>query len=194
MTDEFSTSVPKTSATVMVISDEAESARIWAFSLKQAGYEVCPAGFSEKTLSIWSDEFPDIIVLEDLNSQMDVFDFCRRLRDEATVPVLLLTSQNNEAYLLAAYRAGADDCIPPPVSPRLFVAKIRAWLRRAQVVPSAALDEVQAGAFRLLPDHRKVFVPGGMEVSLTNLESRLLYLLIAHPGWVLETNYLVDRV
>lgn len=194
MAGDISTKVQRISATIMIISDELDSARIWAFSLKQVGYEVCLAGFSERTLGIWSDEFPDIIVLEDLNSRMDVFEFCRTLRAEATIPILLLTSQNNESYLLEAYLAGADDCLPPPVSPRLFLAKIYAWLRRAQVVPSAALDEVQASAFLLYPDRRLVQAPGRGEIKLTNLESRLLYLLMSHPGWVLETNYLVDRV
>ena len=194
MENEILNSSPAVSASVMIVSDEVESARIWAFSLKQAGYEVCLAGFSEKTLRIWSEEFPDIIVLEDLNSQMDVFQFCSALRQEATIPILLLTSRSNEAYQMEAYQAGADDCIPPPVSPRLFLAKIRAWLRRSQVVPSVALDQVQAGEFRLDPDRRQVLIPGGSEVKLTNLESRLLYLLMVHPGWVLETNYLVDRV
>ncbi|HZD58482.1 MAG TPA: response regulator transcription factor [Anaerolineales bacterium] len=194
MEHELLSGVPRASVTVMIISDEAESARIWAFGLKQAGYEVCLAGFSEKTLRIWADEFPDIIVLEDLNSQLDVFEFCSTLRAEATVPVLLLTSRSSEEYILKAYQAGADECIPPPVSPRLFLAKIRAWLRRAQVVPSAALDEVRAGEFRLNSDRHQVVIPGGSEIKLTNLESRLLYLLMAHPGWVLETDYLVDRV
>jgi two-component system KDP operon response regulator KdpE len=181
-------------ATVLVVSDQPETARIWAFTLKQMGLEVCLSGFSERTLQLWSEEYPDLIVLEVYDNTADVFDFCRRLRDEAAVPILFLTSRNDEAFILEAYRAGADECVPHPVSPRLFMVKIQAWLRRSLVVPSATLDVLQVGGFLLDPDRKAVMIPTGDQVKLTNLESRLLYLLMSHQGWILETDYLVERV
>jgi two-component system response regulator MtrA len=185
---------PSLKATVFLVSDDPESARIWAYSLEQAGLEVCQAGFSDKTLQVWSSEYPDLIILEGSRARMDVFAFCRQLRGEAAVPILLLASENHESYLMAAYQAGADDCIPPPVSPRLFLAKVKAWLRRAQVLPNAALEAIRAGDFSLDPDRRMLSTPGGGVVKLTHLETRLLYLLMNHPAWTLETDYLVDRV
>ena len=181
-------------ATVLVVSDQPETARIWAFTLKQMGLEVCLAGFSERTLQLWSEEYPDLIVLEVYDNTADVFDFCHRLRDEAAVPILFLTSRNDEAFILEAYKAGADECVPHPVSPRLFMAKIQAWLRRSLVVPSATLDILQVGGFLLDPDRKAVMIPTGEMVKLTNLEARLLYLLMSHQGWILETDYLVERV
>jgi DNA-binding winged helix-turn-helix (wHTH) protein len=62
------------------------------------------------------------------------------------------------------------------------------------VVPSAALDALQVAGFRLDLDRKQVSTPEGAIVKLTNLESRLLYLLMGHPGWVMETDYLIDRV
>jgi len=181
-------------ATVLVVSDQPETARIWAFTLKQMGLEVCLAGFSERTLQLWAEEYPDLIVLEVYDSTADVFEFCRRLRVEAAVPILFLTSRNDEAYILETYRAGADECVPHPVSPRLFMAKTQAWLRRSLVVPSATLDVLQVGGFVLDPDRKAVMIPTGDMVKLTNLEARLLYLLMSHQGWILETDYLVERV
>ena len=186
--------VAKKNATVLVISDDPQSARMWAYGLKQSNLDTCLAGFSEKTLQIWMDESPDVIVLEDYNAQTDVLEFCRRMRGEAAVPILLLTSRNDEAYLLEAYAAGVDDCVPHPVSPRLFLAKVSAWLQRSQVVPSAALDELSVGGFHLDPDRKQVMLPDGQVVKITNLETRLLYLLLNHPGWIMETDYLIDRV
>ena len=185
---------PHLKATVFLVSDDLESARIWAYSLEQAGLEVCQGGFSDKTLQVWSSEYPDLIILEGNRARMDVFAFCRQIRGEAAVPILLLACENHESYLMAAYQAGADDCITPPVSPRLFLAKVKAWLRRAQVLPNAALDEIRAGDFRLDPDRRLLCTPSGQVVKLTHLETRLLYLLMNHPAWTLETDYLVDRV
>jgi two-component system, OmpR family, KDP operon response regulator KdpE len=185
---------PLVNATVLVISDQTETARVWAFTLKQMGLEVCLAGFSERTLQLWADEYPDLIVLEVYDTKAEVFDFCHRLRDEAAVPILFLTSRNDEAFILEAYKAGADECVPHPVSPRLFMAKIQAWLRRSLVVPSATLDVLQVGGFLLDPDRKAVMIPTGSLVKLTNLESRLLYLLMSHQGWILETDYLVERI
>lgn len=181
-------------ATVLVVSDQPETARIWAFTLKQMGLEVCLAGFSDRTLQLWAEEYPDLIVLDVYDHGADVFEFCHRLRDEAAVPILFLTSRNDEAFILEAYKAGADECVPHPVSPRLFMAKIQAWLRRSLVVPSATLDVLQVGGFLLDPDRKAVMIPGGNMVKLTNLEARLLYLLLSHQGWILETDYLVERV
>jgi two-component system KDP operon response regulator KdpE len=181
-------------ATVLVVSDQPETARIWAFTLKQMGLEVCLASLSERTLQLWAEEYPDLIVLEVYDSTADVFEFCRRLRDEAAVPILFLTSRNDEAFILDAYKAGADECVPHPVSPRLFMAKTQAWLRRSLVVPSATLDVLQVGGFVLDPDRKAVMIPTGDMVKLTNLEARLLYLLMSHQSWILETDYLVERV
>lgn len=179
---------------VLLISNESDAAAVWAFTLKQAGYEVCLAGFSDKTLQVWPAEGPDLVLMEDYKIEARVFEFCRRLRAEAAVPVLLLTSHNDENYLLEAYRVGVDECIPQPVSPRLFLAKVKAWLNRSMAAPSIALEELRAGGFALDPKNRQVSTPCGAVHKLTNLETRLLHLLMNHPDWVLETDYLIERV
>lgn len=186
--------IGRPNATVFLVSDDLPSARIWAYSLKQSGMDVCTAGFSEKTLQVWMDEFPDLIVLDDHLARIDVLAFCRQMRADAAIPMLLLTSRSEEIYILEVYQTGIDDCIPNPVSPRIFLAKVKAWLRRAQVVPNATLGEIQVGDFHLNPDRRQVTTPCGPLINLTNLETRLLYLLMNHPGWILESPYLVERV
>jgi two-component system, OmpR family, response regulator RegX3 len=193
MEDHIQGNAIKTNPTVLIFSEDAEAARVWAFSLKNAGMDVCLAGFSEKSLQIWSDEFPDLLVLEDHNASVDVFEFCRRLRAETSLPILVLTSINHEAHILKAYEAGANDCLPHPLTPRLFVAKVKAWLRFMLHAPTAALEQLQVGHFHLDVDQSQLTLPGGKAVKLTNLEFRVLYLLMNHPGWVLESGYLVDR-
>ncbi len=185
---------PKECASVLIVSDEPESAAVWAFSLKQAGLDVCVAGFSDKTLQVWSAETPDIVILEDYKARLDVVEFCQKMRLEAAVPLLLLTSRYDESYMLKAYESGVDDCLTQPISPRLLLVKVRAWLRRAQVVPIGVLNELSAGNFILAPDRRLITLPDGKVLKLTNLETRLLYILMNHHSWVMETDYLVDRV
>jgi two-component system response regulator RegX3 len=137
---------------------------------------------------------PDLIILEDFNAQDEELELCQKLRAETAVPILYLTSKTGEAFFLKTYKTGADECIPLPISPRLFQAKVSAWLRRTQSMPMTALDEVAGGGFRLNPGQRRLATPDGEVLRLTILESRLLFLLMSHAGRVFETETLVERV
>jgi DNA-binding response OmpR family regulator len=181
-------------AKVMLISDDPEIARIWAFTLESQGLRTCLAELSESALDAWALELPDLMIVDSRAWQMEDIELCRKLRLETVVPLLLFTSQNDEYYLLEAYQAGVDEVVAQPVSPRLFIAKVLAWLRRAQSIPSAALDEVKAGAFSLDEMRRLLHLPGGGVLRLTHLEARLMYVLMSRPNRVHETPALVERV
>jgi two-component system response regulator MtrA len=137
---------------------------------------------------------PDIIILEDFNTQTEEIDFCRHIRAESVVPILLLTNKSDEVFQLEAYRAGVDECIPLPVSHRLFQAKVTAWMRRTRSLPMAALDVLQVSGLSLDPGRKRVTVEGKQVVRLSALETRLLYLLMAHPGAVFEADHLIEQV
>jgi DNA-binding response OmpR family regulator len=178
----------------MVVSDDPEIAAVWAFTLQQAGLNTCLAPMSDEAVQRWAEELPDLIVVDSHAWQNEDIEVCRILRPETIIPILLFTSQNDEYYLLEAYRAGLDEVVPQPVSPRLFTAKVRAWLRHVQEVPSAGMEDLQVGELRLDPDHRLLWQAGASPVRLTHLETRLLYQLMSHPGRSLETPALVERV
>lgn len=180
--------------TVLIISDEPETARVWGFSLNQIGLEVVLIDVNDQPLQTWAELAPDLIILEDFNQDVEELDLCRQLRAETAAPILYLSAKTTEAFQLEAYKAGADECILFPLSPRLFNAKVTAWLRRTQNMPMAALDEIEAGGFRLSPAQKSLVLPGGKVVRLTALESRLLFMLMSHPGVVFETERLVERV
>ena len=185
---------PRSKAKVLIISDEPEMARIWGYSLNQIGLDVALIGISDQTLQAWSDELPDLILIEDFNTDIEEIELCRQLRAETVVPILYLTTKNDEGFQLEAYKVGADECVPFPVSPRLFQAKVKAWLRRTQTIPMAALDEIQAGDLRLNPASKQLTRSSGEGFKLTMLETRLLYPLMSHPGRVYETESLVERI
>jgi DNA-binding response OmpR family regulator len=84
--------------------------------------------------------------------------------------------------MLDAFEAGVDDCIVKPVGPRLVWAKVRAWLRRAWTMPAAAMSPREVAGLRLDPGARLLRLGDGREVGLTNLELRLLYLLMSPAG------------
>jgi DNA-binding response OmpR family regulator len=179
---------------LLLVSDDSETGQIWVYALGQQGLEVVLVGTAEEALDRWTMETFDLIVVDDNSPQLDGVDVCRRLRAEAVNPILLLTPSRNEAHVLQAYEAGVDECIAKPMSPPLFLAKVRAWLRRSWTVTAEALDNLQAGDLQLDPTRRELVTATGAVIKLTNLEFRLLQLLMRHPGQVLESNVIIDRV
>ena len=93
-----------------------------------------------------------------------------------------------------AYQAGVDECVAKPVGPALFLAKVKVWLRRSWTVPAETLEVVQSNDLYLDPYARQVKRASGERVRLTNLEFRLLYLLMKNPGRILESDYIVGLV
>jgi DNA-binding response OmpR family regulator len=179
---------------VLLVSDDSESAGFWAYALGQKGLEVVRAGSAEEALDRWRAETFDLIIIDVYTPQLDGVDLGRRLRAEAVNPILLLTPDGAEANLLEAYQAGVDECVVKPISPRLLLAKVRDWLRRSWTIPAEALNTLQAGDLRLESTGRQVVTADGYGIKLTNLEFRLLHLLMSHAGQVLELNAILDRV
>lgn len=181
-------------AHVLLVSDDPSVGQIWAFALRQMGTEPVAIRTAPEALQRWVEGAFDLIIIDVHSQQLDGINLCRQLRTEAVNPILLFTPVADEAHVLEAYQAGADECVVKPVSPSLFVAKVRAWLRRSWTMPAEALGCLQAGDLNLDPGGRMVKAAGGSSVKLTNLEFRLLYLLMRHPGQVLPSDLIVDRV
>jgi DNA-binding response OmpR family regulator len=179
---------------VLLVSDEPDSGRIWAFALQQMGLEVVLTSRSQGALEEWATAGFDLLIVDVHTPKLDGIDLCRQIRAEAVNPILLFSPRDNEAHILEAYRAGVDECVVKPVSPALFLAKVRAWLRRSWTVPVGALDCLQAGALRLDPTRREVLTADGSTVKLSALEFRLLHLLICNQGQVLPSDLIIDRV
>lgn len=187
-------SAPLVSPRVLLVSDDPATGQIWTYALYQRGLEVVPVRSTEEALDRWASEAFDLVVIDVHTPQLDGIALCRRLRAEAVNPILLLTPSGDEAHVLAAYQAGVDECIVKPVGPSLFLAKVRAWLRRSWTVPTAALDPIQVGDIRLDPVRREVVSATGSAIKLSNLEFRLLQFLMSHRGQVLEPDAIIDRV
>ena len=97
-------------------------------------------------------------------------------------PILLLTSSRTDEFVLEAYKAGVDDCIPKPTSPSLFQAKVKVWLRRFGSISADILEPIKVGTLQLFPSEKIIILKNGNMVRLTSLELRLLYYLMSWPG------------
>lgn len=180
---------------VLIVSNQRTTGQLWAMSLEvQQRMLVALEPVPENVLVRWSAENPDLVIFDVTLPDKLLIDLIRRLRFETVVPILLLTTNHNEEFLVAAYEAGVDECILKPIGPSLFHAKVRVWLRRAASIPMGTLEPFKVGNIRLIPALRIAELQGGAQVRLTSLEFRLLFSLMNQPGRVVSNEWLLQHV
>jgi DNA-binding response OmpR family regulator len=179
---------------ILLVSDDVSTGEIWAYTLRQREYDVVLLSSAQESIDWRSSEVCDLIVIDANTPEFDCVGLIKTLRTEAAIPILLLVSGVDENIALRAYQAYVDDCIFKPVSPRIFQEKVAAWLRRSWTVPAEMLDVLLVGQFQLNPGLRQLCTPGGKIVRLSNLEFRLLHILMSRPGKVVTTTFILERV
>jgi len=179
---------------VLIVSNQQTTGPLWVFSLQQQDLHVMLEADPSKTLQRCEMETPDLIILDINLPEAQTVDLIKSLRAEMTTPILLLTPPRSEENLIEAYKAGVDDYLIKPVSPSLFNAKVKVWLRRSWSATTNTLDPVKIGGMHLFPSERLVIRDNGQPVHLTNLELRLLYHLISRTGQTVTTEELNQRV
>lgn len=173
--------VPK----IFVLCDQGTTAPVWGYLLRQQGLSVYLETSTDKALEHWAAESPDLVVIDiDVIFHLERMEIFKRIRSASIIPILFLLPAYHETQILEAYTAGVDEVVVKPVSPPIFLAKIMAWIRRSWIMPVEGLNLVQAGKHQLVPTRRCVLGPDGEEIKLTNLEFRLLHLLMSRPGHI----------
>lgn len=178
---------------ILIVSDLQAVSPLWAFNLTQKHWNISVESHPAQAIERWAEFLPDLIVC-DIDSASTSIDLITRLREEAALPILLLTFNNSDQFLLEAYEAGVDECVLKPILPLLIEAKLKAWLRRSSSVPIDVLETLKVDDLQLIPSDRAVVLDDRDPIRLTNLELRLLYYLMGRPGRTLTTKELCERV
>jgi len=184
-------------ALVLVVEDEAELARLIRRELEAAGHRVLLADDGEEGLRLHAAEAPEAVVLDWMLPGIDGLEVLRRLRRGAPTPVLMLTARGEEVDLVLGLEVGADDYLTKPFSARELVARVRAMLRREELVREAVVADRKGGGsvlaygpLRLDPDAHEAAL-GGEPLDLTATEFGLLHLLMRKPGRMFSRSYLL---
>ena len=145
------------------------------------------------------DNPPDLAVCDIKMPSMDGLQLLQKLREKSALPVIFLTSKDEEPDEALGLALGADDYITKPFSQRLLVARIRAILRRSELARSDAVAEVESAPAEQLVRGRLAMDPArhqvtwqGVPVSLTVTEFLLLEALAQRPGVIKNRNQLMD--
>jgi DNA-binding response OmpR family regulator len=181
-------------AKIFVVCNQADTAPLWGYIIRQQGLIAILETDVEKAFERWATEMPELVVIDLNNARQDPLELCRQFRGSSVAPLLLLLPTYHETQILEAYQAGVDDVIVKPVSPPILMAKLMAWLRRSWVMPTDELDSVKVGRYRLVPVLRGLVDPNDSHVRLTNLEFRLLHLLMSRPGYVFPADEIIQSI
>jgi DNA-binding response OmpR family regulator len=203
---------PESTACVLVVDDEPNIREMIALNLQREGLDVI---FAEDGLAAVDEaraRQPDLVVLDIMMPGMDGFEVCRTIREESTVPILLLSARGEEIDRIVGLELGADDFLVKPFAMRELVARVRAMLRRSRMsgqgIPNGARPGtpdhepgprasgrgvIQAGDVVIDVARRQVSL-GGDPVALKPREFDLLVYFARHPGIVLSREALLREV
>ena len=184
----FSSVVPNR---VFVVCDQDATAPIWGYIIREKGLVAILETSVQRAMERSMEEIPDLIVIDVNTPHAQRIELCQKFRALTSSPILLFLPTNNESEILEAYQMGVDECVVNPISPAIFLAKIMAWAKRSWTIP---MSPVRAGKLKLEPARRSAVEPGGDEIKLTNLEFRLLHLLMSRPGYVFKNEEIMQTV
>lgn len=180
------------SPSVVVVEDEKQIRRFVRSALEAEGCRVFEAENGKQGLVEAGTRKPDLIILDLGLPDLDGVEFIRDLRGWSAVPILILSARSTENDKIVALDAGADDYLTKPFGVGELLARVRALLRRqgksSEGSPVVSFGDVQADL------SKRVVTRSGEPVHLTQIEYRLLALLMANPGKVLTHRHLLREV
>ena len=177
---------------IILIDDDHNILTSVSVALKAEGWEVETYNDSEQGLIALQRNTPDIAILDIKMPKLDGMEVLKKLRESNDVPVIFLTSKDDEIDEAIGLRMGADDYITKPFSQKLLIERIRAVLRRSSYKNNDVSDKlIQRNNLSLDPD-RHLCKWKGEEIRLTVTEFLILYSLAQRPGLVKNRDQLID--
>lgn len=180
-------------AKILIVDDDPAIREVVGFALGRAGFDTVEANDGKAALERFAAAKPDLVVLDVLMPGLDGIEVCRELRRQGSVPILFLSSKDDEVDRVVGLEIGGDDYLVKPFSPRELVARVKALLRRAAAPePSGAASTVLRHG-RLSLDLEQVRATwDGQEVVLTATEFGILRTLMSRPGKVYTRDNLMN--
>lgn len=179
---------------ILLVDDDPHIRDMVRFALAREGFAVVEAENGVEALRRAEDDRPDLIILDIMMPEMDGTEVCRRLRRDSRVPIVFVSSRDDEIDRILGLELGGDDYVGKPFSPRELVARVKAVLRRTEAnaaPPPATPSELRHGRLRLDLDGFRAFWDEA-EVVLTVTEFSILRTLAQRPGKAFTRDGLMD--
>jgi DNA-binding response OmpR family regulator len=186
---------------VLIVEDEPTLMDTLEYNLARQDYQVLTAMDGESALAVARKERPDLIVLDLMLPGIDGVEVCRILRQEMSVPILMLTARDEEIDKVVGLEVGADDYMTKPFSMRELIARVKALLRRERLIREelSTEGEMPSGRPLVFGDvsidlSRREIQRDGEPLHLKPREYELLVFLARHRGMVLSRDLILERV
>ena len=182
---------------IALVDDDRNILTSVSMTLEAEGFEVETYNDGQSALDAFNKRLPDMAVFDIKMPRMDGMDLLQRVRQKTNMPVIFLTSKDDEIDEVLGLRMGADDYVKKPFSQRLLVERIRALLRRQEaiegvVMPDTEENKVMQRGHLTMDPLRHAVTWKGLDVSLTVTEFLLLQALAQRPGFVKSRDQLMD--
>jgi len=174
------------SGSIAIVDDEENIRETLAFALGREGYRVDTYADGAEAWARLQAELPDLVILDIIMPQMDGLELCRRIRAKSeTIPIIFLTSRDEEFDRVLGLELGADDYLCKPFSMRELIARVKVLFRRLSlgVAHESRSETIRAGDLELDLQRYQVTWKGKL-VALTVTEFMMLLALVRHPGHV----------
>lgn len=185
---------------ILLVEDATDLAQVIVRELEAAGYSVTYAPSGEDALRLEKYDQFQIVILDWMLPGIDGLEVLRHFREYSSVSVLMLTARDAEVDRVLGLEVGADDYLTKPFSMRELIARVRAMLRRRELIEQTIVADrggasrvIQAGSLRLEPEAHLVTVHDEL-IALTRTEFALLYLLISNSSRVFSRSYLLETI
>lgn len=186
--------------TVLLVEDAYDLAKMISRELEAEGYQVHHVCDGVSALHAHTTEQPALVILDWMLPKLDGLEVLRRIRQTSPTPVLMLTARGQETDRVVGLELGADDYLTKPFSMRELIARVRALLRRAQVIQqilqvdqNAAAVPLNYNQLHLNPESHLVTLDGVL-LDLSPIEFSLLHLFLRSPGRAFSRAYLLDTI
>ena len=183
---------------ILIIEDEQQINDILAIQLGKEGYKTISAFDGVQGLDMAISENPDLILLDVMLPGMDGWEVCKKIREQSSVPIIMLTAREDEVDKILGLELGADDYITKPYSARELTARIKANLRRSALdipVPAKTDDvnTINSGDLTINIERYEVSKNGAV-IDITLREFELLKFLAMQPDKIFSREKLLENV
>ena len=184
----------ETAGRVLLVEDEDSLAESIRYSLEREGYAVTVAPDGRKALERFRADIPDLVILDLMLPEVSGLDVCRIIREESTVPIVMVTAKDSEADKVAGLELGADDYVTKPFSVRELVSRVRAHLRRARMQGPVIREEILLGGPVEMDVGRHEVRVSEAVVPFPPKEFELLEAFLRCKGRLLTRDHLIEEI
>jgi DNA-binding response OmpR family regulator len=192
---------------VLVVEDDNTLLEMIHYNLQRQGYDVLRARDGRTGLQMAREQKPDLIILDVMLPGIDGFEVCRIIRRELSVPILMLTARTEEIDKIVGLEMGADDYITKPFSMRELMARVKAHLRRTELIREDVASEASSSAIATpnkslilnfgnltIDENRREVFLDEQPLKLKPKEFELLLFLARHQGIAVSRDLILERV